>query len=95
MIRSFADNATHRLFEDGRSRGFHGLEGEPVLMLLDALDAAPALDPLRALRITGLRAVRDAAPRRWAMTIDARWCVTFRLRQGEALEVAIEDLRTG
>lgn len=94
MIRSFADNATHRLFEDGRGLGFRGLDGEPALLLLDALDAAPALDPLRALRVAGLHAIRDSAPRRWAMTIDARWRLTFRLRSGEAQEVKIENIRT-
>lgn len=71
-----------------------GLDGEPALMLLDALDAAPGLDPLRALRVAGLRAVHDAAPRRWAMTIDARCRLTFRLRSGEAREVKIESIRT-
>lgn len=94
MIRSFADNATHRLFEDGRGPGLRGLEGEAALMLLDALDAAPTVDPLRALRVAGLHAVRDSAPQRWAMTIDARWRLAFRLRSGEAQAVKIENIRT-
>ena len=95
MIRSFADNTTRRLFEDGRSAGLRGFDREPALMLLDALDAAPTLDPLRALRVAGLHAVRDSTPRRWAMTVDARRRLTFRLRSGEAQEVKIEHLRTG
>ena len=95
MIRSFAHSDTHHLFEDGRSAGPRGLDRERALMLLDALDAAPALDPLRALRVAGLHAVRDSAPTCWAMTVDARWRVTFRLRQGAARDVAIEDHRTG
>ena len=95
MIRSFADDATHHLFEDGQSPGLHGLDRKPVLMVLDTLDAASALDPLRALHFGGLHAVPDSAPGRWAMTVSAQWRVTFSFRQGEAQEVLIEDLGTG
>lgn len=95
MIRSFADTTARRLFDDGRGAGFRGLDREPALMLLDVLDAAPTLDPQRALRVAGLRAIRDSAPRRWAMTVNVRWRVTFHLRQSEGQEVTIEDLGTG
>ena len=94
MIRSFADSTARRLFEAGPNAGIRGPDSEPALMLLDVLDAAPALDALRALRIAGLRA-RDSAPPRWSMTIDARWRVTFRLRTGAAEDVQIQDLRSG
>ena len=49
-----------------------GLDSEPALMPLDVPGAAPALDPLPALGIACLRAFRDSAARRWAMTSDAR-----------------------
>ena len=95
MIRSFADIHVRRLFEDGRSTALRGLDREVALMLLDMLDATPALDPLRALRVAGLHAVGDTTPRRWAMAVNARWRVTFCLREGEAQEVTIEDRDTG
>jgi len=50
VIRSFGDGKTRRLYEDGRQRGFRGLDYDRALMLLDALNAAASLQPLKALR---------------------------------------------
>lgn len=95
MIRSFNDGRTRRLFEDDRCRGFRGLDYDRALVLLDALDAAPSRDPLRALQAVRLHAL--SGPRRgvWAMTIHARWRLTIRFADGDAHDVAIEDYHTG
>ena len=95
MIRSFADSGTRRLFEDGRRRGFRGLDYDRALVLLDALDAAPALGPLRALRAARLHALKGPMQGRWAMTVNARWRVSFRFRDGNAHDVRVEDYHTG
>ena len=95
MIRSFADSATRRLFEQDRRRGFRGLDYGRALVLLDALDAAPnlaALQPLQAVRLHPLKGARQG---QWAMTVNARWRVTFRFDDGNAHDVAIEDYHTG
>ena len=95
MIRSFADGKARRLFEDNRQRGFRGLDYERALMLLDALDAAPSLDPLRALQAVRLHALTGDRSGRWAMTANRRWRVTFRFESGHAYEVMIEDYHKG
>jgi len=95
VIRSFADGATRRLFEDDRRRGFRGLNYDRALMLLDALDAATALATLRVLRATRLHALKGSSKGRWAMTVNARWRITFAFRDGNADEVRIEDYHTG
>ena len=95
VIRSFADGRTRRLYLDDRRRGFRGLDYERALMLLDALDAAPSLDPLRALQAVRLHALTGDRSGRWAMTVNRRWRVTFRFEAGEAHEVAIEDYHKG
>ena len=95
MIRSFADGATRRLFEDDRRRGFRGLDYDRALMLLDALDAATSLADLRALQAARLHALKGPRKRRWAMTVNARWRITFRLHGGNADEVRIEDYHKG
>ena len=82
MIRSFADPASHRLFDQGRRRGFRGLDYDRALMLLDALDAAAALTPLRALQAARLHALKGPGRGQWAMTVNARWRITFRFRDG-------------
>ena len=95
MIRSFADSGTRRLFEEGRQRGFRGLDYERALILLDALDAAPGLAPLRAVRAARLHALKGSRQGRWAMTVNGRWRVTFRFHDGNAHDVTIEDYHKG
>lgn len=72
VIRSFADGKTRRLFEDGRRRGFRGLDYEWALMLLDALDTASSLEPLRVLQAVRLHALVGNRRSRWAMTVNRR-----------------------
>jgi proteic killer suppression protein len=95
VIRSFADGRTRRLFEDDRRRGFRGLDYERALLLLDALDAAPSLEPLRVLQAVRLHALTGARRRRWAMTVNDRWRLTFRFDDGDAHDVAVEDYHRG
>ena len=95
MIQSFGDSKSHRLFEGGRLRGFRGLDYERALMLLDALDTASSLAPLRALQAVRLHALTGDRRRRWAMTVNRRWRVTFRFEDGNAHEVTIEDYHKG
>ncbi|MDE0679970.1 MAG: type II toxin-antitoxin system RelE/ParE family toxin [Gammaproteobacteria bacterium] len=95
MIQTFADGATRRLFEDDRRRGFRGLDYERALMLLDALDAATSLAALRSLQATRLHALKGPHKGRWAMTVNARWRISFRFRAGNAGEVRIEDYHKG
>lgn len=95
MIRSFGDGRTRRLFEDGRRRGFRGLDYDRALMLLDALDAAKSLTPLRVLQAVRLHPLAGPRQGRWAMTANARWRVTFRFDEGDAHDVSIEDYHRG
>lgn len=95
MIRSFRDGKTRRLFESDRRRGFRGLEYERALLLLDALDGASSLEPLRALRAVKLHALTGDRKGRWAMTVNERWRITFRFADGDAHDVTIEDYHRG
>lgn len=95
MIATFADGTTRRLFENGRRRGFRGLDYDRALLLLDALDAAPELEALRSLQAVRLHALKGPMRGRWAMTVNARWRVTFRFRDGNAHDVVIEDYHAG
>ena len=64
-------------------------------MLLDALDAAPSLEPLRVLQAVRLHALTGKRRGRWARTINQRWRLTFRFDDGNAHDVAIEDYHRG
>ncbi len=89
MIRSFGDGRTQRLFENGRRRGFRGLDYDRALMLLDALDAAKSLTPLRVLQAARLHPLTGPRQGEWAMTVNARWRVTFRFDESDAHDVRI------
>jgi proteic killer suppression protein len=95
VIRSFSDSKTRRLFEQDRRRGFRGLDYERALLLLDAIDAAPSLEPLKALKAVRLHTLKGDRRGRLAMTINRRWRITFRFAEGEAYDVAIEDYHRG
>lgn len=95
VIRSYSDSKTRRLFKDGRRRGFRGLDYDRALLLLDALDAAPSLAPLRVLQAVRLHALKGDRRGRQAMTVSGRWRITFRFADGDAHEVAIEDYYGG
>ena len=95
MIASFTDSRTRRLFETGRRRGFRGLDYDRATMLLDALDATATLAALRGLQAARLHALSGPRSGRWAMTVNARWRLTFRFAGGNARDVAIEDYHTG
>jgi proteic killer suppression protein len=64
-------------------------------MLLDALDAAPSLEPLRVLQAVRLHALTGTRRGRWAMSINHRWRLTFRFDDGNAHDVVIEDYHRG
>jgi len=64
-------------------------------MLLDALNAVPSLEPLQVLQAVKLHRLTGDRGGRWAMTVNRRWRVTFRLEAGDAHEVAIEDYHKG
>lgn len=66
-----------------------------ALMLLDALEAAGSTDSLRALRASRFHALKGPMRARYAMTVNDRWRLTFRFRDGNAHDVAIEDYHTG
>lgn len=76
-------------------RGFRGLDYERALLLLDAIDAAASLEPLKALEAVRLHLLKGDRKGLLAMTINRRWRVTFKFAQGDAHDVAIEDYHKG
>ena len=90
MIRSWANSATRRLAEDGKSK-FSGLDIEAALDLLASLDAASSLNDLSPLKSVGLHKLAGDRKGQWAMTINGPWRVCFTFRDGDAFDVEIVD----
>jgi proteic killer suppression protein len=90
MIRTWANSATRRFAEDGKSK-FSGLEEEQALELLAALDAASALSDLSPLKSAGLHKLAGNRKGFWAMTVNGPWRICFRFDDGHAWDVEIVD----
>ena len=90
MIRSWANSATRRFAEDGKSK-FAGIDEDQALDLLATLDAAEALTDLSPLKSVGLHKLVGNRKGQWAMTVNGPWRICFRFEDGNAWDVEIVD----
>ena len=90
MIKSWANSATQRFAEDGKSR-FSGMDEDAAMDLLAVLDAASSLGDIRPLKSVGLHKLKGARRAQWAMTINGPWRLCFRFAEGDAWDVEIVD----
>jgi toxin HigB-1 len=90
MIKSWANSATRRFAEDGKSK-FSGLDVDTALDLLASLDAASSLSDLSPLKSVGLHKLSGDRKGLWAMTINGPWRICFAFRDGHAFDVEIVD----
>ena len=90
MIRSWANSATRKFAEDGKSK-FSGLDEDAAIELLAALDAASSLGDLSPLRSVGLHKLGGDRKGCWAMTVNGPWRICFRFKGCDAWDVEIVD----
>ena len=90
MIKSWANSATQRFAQDGKSK-FSGLDADVAIELLAVLDAASSLGDLSPLKSVGLHKLKGARKALWAMTINGPRRLCFRFDDGDAWEVEIVD----
>ena len=90
MIRGYADSATRRFAEKGKSR-FSGLDVTRAQLRLQMLDAVTTLDQIPPLASIGLHKLSGDRQGQWAMTINGPWRLCFRFADGHAYDVEIVD----
>lgn len=90
MIKSWANGATQRFADTGKSK-FSGMEEDAAIELLAALDAASSLGELSPLKSVGLHKLKGARKDQWAMTINGPWRLCFRFENADAWNVEIVD----
>lgn len=90
MIRSWANSATRKFAEDGKSK-FSGMDEEAALDLLAALDAATSLNDLSPLKSVGLHKLSRDRKGQWAMTVNGPWRICFTFKDGDVWDVEIVD----
>ncbi len=95
MIKSWANSASRRFYEEGKASKFRGLDDEAAEELLASLDAATSLRDLSPLKSVGLHKLRGDRAGQWAMTVNERWRICFRFQDGDAHDVEIVDYHKG
>ncbi len=95
MIKSWADSATRRFWEEGKASKFRSLDVEAAEDLLAMLDAATSLADLRPLKSVGLHRLKGGRKGQWAMTVNERWRICFRFQEANAYDVEITDHHKG
>ena len=85
MIRSWANAATRRFGQDGKTSKFRSLDADAAHDLLAALNAATSLKDLSPLKSVGLHKLKGDRKGQWAMTVNGSWRICFRFKDGDAL----------
>ncbi|MBS0569444.1 MAG: type II toxin-antitoxin system RelE/ParE family toxin [Proteobacteria bacterium] len=90
MIKSWANSATRKFAEGGKSR-YSGMGAVAALDVLAMLDAASSLTDLSPLKSVGLHKLAGNRKGQWAMTINGPWRLCFRFAEDDAWDVEIVD----
>jgi len=95
MIRTWANVASRRFFEEESTSKFRGMDHDVAQELLSVLDAATDLKDLSPLRSVGLHKLKGDRQGQWAMSVNGPWRICFRFRKGDAYDVEIVDYHRG
>ena len=90
MIASFRHKGLRLLFEEDDGRKLKADQLDRLRLILSALNSAECAEDMNqpTFRLHPLKGDRKG---RWAVTVRANWRVTFRLAQGHAHDVDLED----
>lgn len=91
MIRSFADKETAAVFVGLRVKAFGPHVLDVARRKLKAIDAAKAIDDLRAPPGNRLEKLSGDRRGQWSIRIDDQWRACFRWENGDAHDVEITD----
>ena len=95
MIKTWANRATQRYYENGKSSKFRGLDIDAADDLLASLDASESLKDLSPLKSVGLHKLSGDRSGQWAMTVNGPWRICFRFNDDDAYDVEIVHYHKG
>ena len=90
MIKSFVHKGLEDFFYDGARKGIQTKHASKITAILDRLDAANEIRDMNYPG-SGLHPLLPKKSGRWAVKVSGNWRVTFEFRDGDALNVNIED----
>lgn len=90
MIESFRHKGLQLLFEEDEGKKVKADQVNRLRLILSALNMATSIEDMNqpTFRLHPLKGNRKGI---WAVTVRANWRVTFRLVQGNAYDVDLED----
>lgn len=95
MIKSWKNAKSRKVYDQGITRGFSGLDRDSALEVLKMLNAASSPGQLSPLKSVGLHRLKGTRKGQWAMTINGPWRVCFRFQGGNAYDLEIIDYHKG
>lgn len=91
MIKTFADKATEKFFETGKSKRLPPAIIGRAVMRLNQLDNAVVVEDLRMPPSNHLETLSGDRKGQWSIKINDQWRVCFSFVDGQALDVEITD----
>jgi proteic killer suppression protein len=90
MIHNFRHKGLKQLFESGISSGVNPQHVTRLRRILALLETAETLDDmdLPGLNLHELKGERKGI---WSVKVSGNWRVTFKIKQGDAIDVNYED----
>jgi proteic killer suppression protein len=90
MIQNFRHKGLKLLFESGISAGVNSQHVPRLRRILALLETAETLDDmdLAGLNLHELKGERKGT---WSVKVSGNWRVTFKIKQGDAIDVDYED----
>ncbi|CAB5091501.1 HigB toxin protein [Olavius algarvensis associated proteobacterium Delta 3] len=90
MIQKFKHKGLKQLFEKGSLSGVNPKHQKRLRLILALLETAETIQDLDlpGLNLHELKGKRKGT---WSLYVSGNWRVTFRLEQGDALDVNYED----
>ncbi|MBX9765991.1 MAG: type II toxin-antitoxin system RelE/ParE family toxin [Bdellovibrionales bacterium] len=98
MIRNFDNRVAQEIWETNKSKSLPQEEWQRAKALLTIMHGT---NDLSDLKIKGqppnirLHKLKGERRNEWSVTIKLPWCVTFRFKNGEFLDVKIENYHKG
>ena len=90
MIQNFRHKGLKQLFESGTLAGVNPQHASRLRRILALLETAETLDDmdLTGLNLHELKGERKGT---WSVKVSGNWRVTFKIKQGDVIDVDYED----
>ena len=90
ILKSFLHKGLEDFFYDGTRRGIQAKHASKLEAILDRLDAANEIKDMNYPG-SGLHLLLPKTKGRWSIKVSGNWRLTFEFKDGDALNVDIED----